>query len=223
MRKSIKKMVSAPFTLDNVLMTKKYLMIFVTVVGLLVIGQAMLLNSAFPIDTLGSTVAVAILVFETAFISLGCFFLASQIITTVIRRKNEQHFINLPSLLLAAIFFYGGVMMAMEVLYIWVKLYWLTVLIRMAVGIILGYISLKLAKMMNYIINLPNLDALKSEITKLQHRITVLKATSPYTNDDDKELNSPEDLEKITETLKKVSGFLTTFEKKSVSGEKHDN
>lgn len=212
MKKSIKKL-SAVLTL-NKLMTKKRILVILALISSFILGASELLRYFWPIHSLGKQdiwYVLLVMIVENAVIGISCFIVAIILTNSVIKRNNELHFINLPSLAFAVVFFYGGLMMLLEIATLWYKNWWLAVILRLIVAISCCILAVGTVKRREYLEELPDVNHLQYLVDQLEKRVDLLKSTNPYIDEDSFTSGELLDIE-ILSTIKNVTKFLGKFE-----------
>ncbi len=197
---------------SDFIVTKKGILILITLAVSIIIASASLLNYLVPLGVLGYKSVLTIIIVENSLTGFGCLWIARNLTWSVVRRNNATHFVNLPSVALAFCFLYSGLTMIADIMTIYHKFYWVAIIIRLITVVIIGVIAVETSRKINYLVNMPDITSLLEANKKLQRRINVLKATNPYSLVD-AEMNDPQDLEEVIQVIKKVSNFLQEFEK----------
>lgn len=191
--------------------TKKYMILSTVFSALFIITMSWLLSRYIPIKSVGKIGILVIVILENGLLGFSCFFIASNLTWSVIKRNSIHHFINLPSLAFAAAFFYGGITMIMELVTIKYKFWWAAILIRLFAVIASVILAIGTFKKSKYLVELPDVNQLLTTIEKLEKRVDILKSTNPYLSEEGFDTSEKLDLEVLV-TLKRVTAFLQTLE-----------
>lgn len=199
------------------LMTKKRILVALALISSFILIASEILKHFWPIYSLGKEdlwYLLLVMIVENAVIGVSCFIVAIILTNSVIKRNNQFHFINLPSLAFAAVFLYGGLMMILEIVTLWHKNWWLAVILRFIVAISCVVLATGIVKRKAFLEELPDVVHLQSLVDQLQKRVDLLKSTNPYLEEDGFTSGEKLDLE-ILGTIKKVTKFLNSFEKQT--------
>lgn len=197
------------------LMNRKVILVFSCLVTILIYGTSTVLNHYFPIQLTPyikcmtrERVALPIVISNLT-IAISYFVISGSLIYSVLKRNIKRHFMNFPSLVFGIFILFCGTKHVIGVVTIWYPTYWAAIVISIITAIISVLVASVISYRISYLTTLPDVRNVARINKKLERRIVLLKATHPYDTIDD-DLNSPEDLEEIVETLKRVSHFLGT-------------
>lgn len=197
---------------SDFIVTKKGIVVLIALAIGVVVATASTLNYLVPLNALGYKSVLTIIIVENSLTGFGCLWIAKNLTWSVVKRNNATHFVNLPSVALAFCFLYSGLTMLIDILTVYHKFYWITVIVRFITVIVIGLVAVESSRKIDYLIGLPDIGSLLNANKKLQHRVDILKATNPYSLED-AEMNDPKDLEEVIQVIKKVSNFLQEFDK----------